>query len=82
DAGSAGSAKRRSMTIELTSNQLNLGFDLVDSRGGKIARVDRRGAGADESTTLSLPPGVYYATVTSARGHSCEPYRITVRLSE
>jgi hypothetical protein len=68
----------RSTTVKLRANRLDLGMELVDSQGALVAEVDKAGAGANESTTLDLPPGVYFVKVSSAGGQACRPYEISV----
>ena len=71
-------AKPVSVEIALKSNRLNLGFDVLDSAGAKIAEIDRSGAGVNESTSLDLPPGLYFVEVSSGRDFECRPYELTV----
>lgn len=70
--------KPRSVTVNLRANRLDMGFELTDEQGGLIAEVDRAGAGANEQTSLDLPPGLYFVEVASGRGFECRPYEISV----
>jgi hypothetical protein len=82
DAGTSPNDTRRpeprSTTVKLRANRLDLGMELVDSQGALVAEVNKAGAGANESTTLDLPPGVYFVKVSSAGGQECRPYEISV----
>ena len=64
--------------VALEANKLNLGFKLLDSNGALVAEIDRSGAGANETTDMDLPPGLYFVEVTSARKSACTPYRLRV----
>lgn len=70
----------RRVQIRLRGNSLNLAFQLLDDEGGLVADVNRTGPGADEEITMDLPSGLYYVVVSATRGHSCEPYRISVEM--
>jgi len=77
-SAAAGAAKPRKVTVELKGNHLNLAFDIYDSQGGSIARVNHAGAGGDEHLSLQLPPGLYYVKVHAVSGFSCKPYHLRV----
>ena len=64
--------------IRLEGNRLNLGFEVIDDEGGRVANVNRAGPGADEELAIDLPHGLYYLAVSAASGSLCEPYRISV----
>ena len=68
-----------SIQIRLHGNHLNLGFQLLDDEGGRVARVNEAGPGGDEELVIDLPHGLYYVAVSASSGASCEPYRIEVR---
>jgi hypothetical protein len=68
----------RSTTVKLRANRLDLGLELVDSQGALVAEIDKAGAGANESATLDLPPGVYFVKVSSAGGQECRPYELDI----
>lgn len=72
----------RKVRLLLGANPLNLGFEVLDDEGGLIAEVNRAGAGAEERLSLDLPPGLYFVHVKARRGSSCEPYEISVALSD
>lgn len=78
ESSNAGPPTAKSVRIELRGNELNLGFEVLDSAGARVARVDRGGAGVDESTSIDLPPGLYFVRVESNGGSVCEPYSLTV----
>ncbi len=65
--------------IDLRGNPLNLGFELMDDEGGRIANISRSGPGGDEYLEIDLPHGLYYLAVSATSGASCEPYRIEVQ---
>ncbi len=67
-----------SVEISLEANRLDLGFAVLDEQGALIAEVDHSGPGADESTSIDLPPGLYFVEVSSARDFECRPYEIEV----
>lgn len=79
-SGRRGPPETRSVAIDLRGNQLDLELAITDSTGAPVARVDRAGPGANESTELDLPPGLYFVQVASSRGHSCDPYELTVEV--
>lgn len=69
-----------SVEIQLRGNRLNLGFELLDDEGGRVARVDQRGPGGDEELIIDLPQGLYYLAVRASNGSICEPYRIEINM--
>ncbi len=64
--------------ISLDGNHLNLGFQLLDDEGGRVARVNESGPGGDEELNIDLPHGLYYVAVSASAGSLCEPYTIRV----
>lgn len=66
--------------INLRGNRLNLGFELLDDEGGRVAHVDRRGPGGDEELIIDLPRGLYYLAIRASSGSICEPYRIEINM--
>lgn len=85
DEGADGESDQRwggepteSVRVELEGNPLNLGFELLDDQGGRVASVSRQGPGGDEELQIDLPHGLYYVAVSAASGSSCEPYTIEV----
>jgi hypothetical protein len=66
----------QSVEISLEANRLDLSFAVLDEQGGLIAEVDHAGPGGDESTSIDLPPGLYFVEVESARDFECRPYKI------
>lgn len=67
-----------SVEIRLEGNRLDLGFELLDDEGGRVANVNQRGPGADEHIEIDLPHGLYYVAVSATSGAVCDPYRIEV----
>lgn len=67
-----------SVRIRLRGNRLNLGFELLDDEGGRVANVNRGGPGADEELEIDLPHGLYYLAIRASSGSLCEPYQIQV----
>lgn len=68
----------QSVEITLEANRLDLSFAVLDQQGGLIAEVDHGGPGADESTSIDLPPGLYFVEVESARDFECRPYKVEI----
>lgn len=66
------------VAIDLQGNRLDLGFELVDDEGGRVANVDHSGPGGDENLEIDLPEGLYYVAVSASSGALCEPYSIEV----
>jgi len=68
----------QSVRVELRGHEVDLGFEVLDEEGALVAEVDREGAGADESTSVDLPPGLYFVRVSGGGGAACERYRLSV----
>ncbi len=73
------SPEMENVRIDLRGNPLNLGFELMDDEGGRIANISQSGPGGDEQLEIDLPHGLYYLAVSASSGSSCEPYQIGVR---
>ncbi len=64
--------------VHLEANRLNLGFEILDDEGGRVAHVNRAGPGSDEVLNIDLPHGLYYVAVRASSGSLCEPYHLEV----
>jgi hypothetical protein len=82
DAWPSAPSEPKSVELVVEASPLNLGFELLDDEGGRVAEVNRAGAGSQEKLRIDLPPGLYFVHVSAKRGFACEPYRIKVRVDQ
>jgi len=73
-------SETRNVTIRLSPNPANLGFELRDDEGGRVAQVNRAGAGGEERLTMDLPSGLYFIHVSGTYSPLCKPYELTLDL--
>lgn len=76
----APTSQTRKVTIRLSPNPANLGFEVRDDEGGRVAQVNRAGAGGEERLTMDLPSGLYFIHVSGTYSPLCKPYELTFDL--
>lgn len=64
--------------LVVDAHELDLMLSLRDDQGGVVADVQGSGAGGQEALELRLPQGKYLVKVSSQKGSSCEPYRLSL----